>query len=66
MTLKSTSLLLEDTNYEELVHAQINKHLTKLGFQSEHDTGDKMTDFIANSANIYPDRMTDPDSKERL
>jgi len=66
MTLKSISLLLEDTNYEELVHAQINKHLTKLGFKSEHNTGDKMTDFIASSENIYPDRMTDPDSKERI
>ena len=66
MTLKSISLLLENTNYEELVHTQIIKHLTKLGFKSEHNTGDLMTDFIADSQNIYPDRMTDPDSKERL
>jgi hypothetical protein len=55
MTLKSTSLLLENTNYEELVHSQIIKHLTKLGFKSEHNTGDLMTDFIANSENIYAD-----------
>lgn len=66
MTLNQTSLLLENTNYEELVHSQINRHLVKIGFKSEHNTGDKMLDFIANSEHIYADRMADPDSKERL
>ena len=66
MTLNQISLLLENTNYEELVHSQINRHLVKIGFKSEHNTGDKMTDFIADSENVYVDRMANPDSKERL
>lgn len=66
MTLNQASLLLENTNYEELVHSQINRHLVKIGFESEHNTGDKMLDFIAHNGNIYQDHMVDPDNKARI